>query len=159
MDKAKFVYVTYISTTPEKLWDALTNPEMTRQYWGNHRNASDWQPGSPWRHEDYSDSQLVDIVGKVLESDPPHRLVLSWASPKFADDPAKVSRVALEIAPAQDAVRLTVTHDELEPDSPMLNGISFGWPAVLSSLKSFLETGKPFTALVTPVRKPAAVPA
>ena len=58
MDKAKFVYVTYISTTPEKLWDALTNPEMTRQYWGNHRNASDWQPGSPWRHEDYSDPEL-----------------------------------------------------------------------------------------------------
>jgi uncharacterized protein YndB with AHSA1/START domain len=90
MDKAKFVYVTYISTTPEKLWDALINPEMTRQYWGNHRNASDWQPGSPWQHEDHTDSELVDIVGKVIESDPPHRLVLSWASPKFADDPTKV---------------------------------------------------------------------
>ena len=159
MDKAKFVYVTYISTTPEKLWDALTNPEMTRQYWGNHRNASDWQPGSPWRHEDYSDPSQLDIVGKVIESDPPHRLVLSWASPKSADDADKVSRVALDIAPFRDAVRLTVTHDELEPGSPMLNGISFGWPAVLSSLKSFLETGKPFTALVSKEQKPAAVQA
>ena len=143
MAESRFVYVTYIDSTPEKVWDALLDPEMTRRYWGRHRNASDWQAGSSWEHQDYDDAAVVDIVGKVVESEPPRRLVLTWAAPAEAGDPSKHSRVTFEIEPAYGSVRLTVTHDELEPDSEMLRGISFGWPAVLSSLKTLLETGNP----------------
>ncbi len=141
MSKASFVYVTYIETTPEKVWNALIDPEMTKDYWGRRRNRSDWKPGSPWRHEDYDDPSKVAIEGRVVESDPPRRLVLTWAHPSPAQDAGQVSRVTFEIEPYLSAVRLTVTHDELEPDSGMLRGISAGWPAVLSSLKTMLETG------------------
>jgi uncharacterized protein YndB with AHSA1/START domain len=146
MSKPKFVYVLYILTTPEKLWNALRDGEMTKKYWFYHRNASDWKAGSPWRHQDYDDANVVDIVGKVVESIPPRRLVLTWAFPADAETPAKHSRVTFEIEPALDAARLTVTHDELEPDSPMLRGITQGWPMILSSLKTLLETGQPIPA-------------
>jgi uncharacterized protein YndB with AHSA1/START domain len=88
----------------------------------------------------------VRIVGEVLESVPQRRLVLSWAEPADAADRAKHSRVAIDIEKISDMVRLTVTHDELEPGSDMLGKIANGWPRVLSSLKSFLETGKPLDA-------------
>ncbi len=143
MDKPQFVYITYIATTPEKLWSALMDPEMTKQYWGRHRNVSDWRSGSAWRHEDYDDPGTLDLVGEIIESTPPRRLVLTWAFPRDASDPAKHSRVTFEIEPFMDAVRLTVTHADLEPGSPMLEGIQQGWPAVLSSLKTLLETGEP----------------
>lgn len=143
MDKPKFVYVMYINTKPEELFNALIDGEMTRQYWWRHRNASDWKPGSKWRHEDYDDPKTVDIVGKVVESKPPKRLVLTWAFPADEQNDAKHSRVTFEIEPYMEAVRLIVTHEDMEPDSPMLNGITEGWPKVLSSLKTMLETGKP----------------
>lgn len=150
MDKPSFVYVVYIVTTPEKLWNALIDGEMTRQYWGLTRNVSDWKPGSTWQHQDYDDSSAVKIVGKVLESDPPRRLVLTWAWPTDAADESKNSKVSFEIEPfMEDAVKLTVTHSDLEPDSKMLKGITQGWPGVLCSLKTLLETGKP---MVTPRR-------
>jgi len=147
--KPQFVYVTYISTTPEKLWNALTDGELTKQYWGRRRNASDWKPGSPWRHEDYDNPKLVDIAGQVLESAPPRRLVLTWANPSELADPAKVSRVTFEIEPFKDIVRLTVTHEELESGSAMLKDITVGWPIVLSSLKTFLETGTAIPMMTT----------
>ena len=143
MDKPKFVYVTYIATTPEKLWDALSNPEVTRRYWGNRTNASDWKVGSSWQHRDVDNPSLVDIVGKVLESVPPRRLVLTWAYPADELNEEAHSRVTFEIEPYMEAVRLTVTHEDLEPDSAMLHGITEGWPKVLASLKTLLETGKP----------------
>lgn len=143
MTKPKFVYVIYISSTPEKVWDALLDGEMTKQFWGRSRNVSDWKVGSAWQHQNYDDPTIVDIVGKVVESTPPRRLVLTWASPADADD-AKHSRVTFDIEPAFGSVRLTVTHEEL--DDEMLRGISQGWPAILSSLKSLLETGKPLEA-------------
>jgi uncharacterized protein YndB with AHSA1/START domain len=136
------VYVTYVRTTPEKAWKALTDSEMIKDYWVRHRNVSDWQVGSTWKHQDYDDANIVDIVGKVIECTPPKRLVLTWASPAEAANPAKNSRVTFEIEPFMDAVRLTVTHDELEAGSAMLDGITKGWPAVLSSLKTLLETGQ-----------------
>lgn len=142
MTKPSFVYVTYIATTPEKLFAALTDAEMTRDYWYRHRNVSDWKVGSSWRHESYDDPKDVHIVGKVLERVPPRKLVVSWA---FRDDegqPEKTSRVTFEIEPAPNAVKLTVIHEDLEPGSKMLEGITSGWPMVLSSLKSLLETGK-----------------
>ena len=141
MGKTKFLYVTYIRTTQEKVFEALTKGEVTRQYW-MHENVSDWKPGSSWKHMDDASGQ-VRLVGEVLESAPPRRLVISWASPADAANKGKHSRVAFDIERVEDMVRLTVTHDELEAGSEMERGITDGWPRVLSSLKSFLETGKP----------------
>jgi uncharacterized protein YndB with AHSA1/START domain len=146
MTKPKFVYVTYIATTPEKVWAALMDPDMTRQFWGHHRNVSNWETGSPWEHQDYADSGIVDIVGNVIEIDPPRRLVLTWADPAEAGDDAKTSRVTFLLEPFMGSVRLTVMHEDLESDSDMLHGITQGWPAILSSLKSLLETGEPLLA-------------
>lgn len=143
MEKSTYVYVTYIQTTPEKLWTALIDPEFTKQYWGRGRHDSDWQPGSEWRRSNYDDASEVDLGGKVLESEPPRRLVLTWASPEDFGNEDKTSRVTFELEPQMDTVRLTVTHDRLEPGSERLRSISQGWPAILSSLKSLLETGHP----------------
>ncbi len=143
MSKPDFMYVIYISTTPQKLWDALIDPEMTKLFWGRHRNVSDWQEGSKWEHQDYDNTETVDIVGQVLESKPPERLVITWADPKEADDESKRSKVTFEIDEFFDAIRLTVTHEDLEPGSDMEQGITQGWPAILSSLKSLLETDEP----------------
>ena len=141
MDKPKFVYVSYINSTPEKVWNALIDPEVTKQYWWNHQNASDWKVGSKWEHRDY-DSKRVDIVGEVVESSPPRKLVVTWVPPADEGNADKTSRVTYDIEGIKEGlVRLTVTHDELEPDSEMFHSVSFGWPAVVSALKSILETG------------------
>jgi uncharacterized protein YndB with AHSA1/START domain len=138
MNKPDLVYTTYIKTTPEKLWAALTNPEFTRQYWGNNVNRSDWRPGSRWNHVDGADSSDIMVTGEVLESIPPKRLVLTWASPA---DLADVSRVTFEIEPVADLVRLNVVHGYFTPGSVMAGRVVQGWPLVLASLKSLLETG------------------
>jgi len=140
--KATFMYVVYIATTPEEAWKALVEGEVTRQYWGR-MNVSDWKVGSRWEHQRVDGTHHVDIVGKVLACTPPTRLVLTWADPEAADDPSKQSRVTFDIEPVDGMIKLTVTHDELEEGSDMQQGITEGWPRVLSSLKSFLETGKP----------------
>ena len=138
---ASFVYVTYIRTTPEKVYDAITTPEIARRYWG-HENISDWTPGATWEHVRANDERPVEIVGKVILAEPPHKLVISWSAASKADDPDETSRVTFDIESRENGmVRLTVTHDELQPDSGMAQGISKGWPLVLSSMKSFLETG------------------
>jgi uncharacterized protein YndB with AHSA1/START domain len=138
--KASFVYVTYILATPEKVYDALLDSEMTKQFWGWHKNVSDWKAGSEWRHVDYDDDSKVALVGTVVEVERPRLLVLTWQQPG-ATTPA--SRVTFEIAQFEDSVKLTVSHTELDLESPMYRGISQGWPAILSSLKTLLETGKP----------------
>jgi uncharacterized protein YndB with AHSA1/START domain len=149
MKKPDYVYVTYIATTPEKMWQALVDTDMMRQYWvdpnaGSARvNVSDWRPGSRWEHRRVDDSGTVDIVGKVVESTPPRRLVFTWSRPNEAEDDSKHSRVVFDIEPYGDGIiRLTVTHDDLERDPQMLAGISGGWPKVLSNLKTLLETGR-----------------
>ena len=149
MKKPDYVYVTYIATTPEKVWQALVDTDVTRQYWvdptvGCARvNVSDWKPGSRWEHQRIDEARTVDIVGKVVESTPPRRLVFTWARPADEADESKHSRVAFDIEPCGDGlVRLTVTHDDLERDPEMLTGISGGWPKVLSNLKTLLETGR-----------------
>lgn len=137
MSNSTFIYVTYIRTTPEKLFAALIQPEFTRQYW-QHDNVSTWEPGAEWKHVD-SNNADVDVVGKVIESTPPDRLVLSWGDPDEAPEKRKYSRVTLEISPHEDgAVCLTVTHEDVAPDS----GVRRGWPLVLSNLKTMLETGQ-----------------
>jgi len=149
MTKPSFVYVTYIATTPEKVWQAFVDTDVMRQYWMGPNaecarvNVSDWRPGSPWEHQRLDDARTVDIVGKVVESTPPRRLVFTWARPKDAEDNSKHSRVTIDIEPHGDGlVRLTVTHEDLERDPQMLAGISGGWPKVLSNLKTLLETGR-----------------
>ena len=146
MDKPKFVYVTYISTSPEKLWNALIDAEMTAKYW-QHVNVSDWKPGSKWEHRSSDRNGRCRLVGKVVESSPPRRLVMTWAFPADEAQEEKHTRVTFEIEPLGDVVRLTVTHDRLEPGSEMLKGITEGWPKVLSSLKSLLEVGRPLPKL------------
>ena len=136
-EKTTFIYVTYVRSTPEKVFEAITNPETARRYWG-HENVSDWQPGSTWEHVRANEQRAVDVVGKVIEVSPPSRLIISWASPSEAADPASVSRVSFDVAAYEDMVRLTVTHDDLESGSGMANDIQKGWPIVLSSLKSLL---------------------
>jgi len=137
-----FVYVTYIATTPDRVWQALTEGELTRQYW-KHENVSDWSPGSTWQHVADNAERTVRLVGNVVESVPNKRLVLTWGDAAEATDTTKHSRVTIDIETVDDMVRLTVTHDDLKPASDMLRKITNGWPRVLSSLKSFLETGKP----------------
>lgn len=139
-EKTSFVYVTYIRSTPEKVFEAITKPEIAQRYWG-HENISDWKPGSAWQHVRANAERKVNIVGKVVEVTPPKRLVISWASPDQANNPESYSRVTFDVEPYEDMIRLTVTHDELEAGSGMARGIQQGWPIVLSSLKSLLETG------------------
>lgn len=141
MTRTEYVYVTYIGTTAQRVWDAIVQPEFTRQYWG-HENLSEWQPGSAWKHRD-AETGDIKIVGKVVEATPPKRLVMTWAYPQDENNAAEQSRVTFELEPIDSMVRLTVTHDELVPGSNMEKGIKGGWPRVLSSLKTFLETGKP----------------
>lgn len=141
MSKPDYIYVTYIATTPQKLWQALVDTEITRQYWFNHINLSDWQPGSQWEHQRTDDAKTLDIIGNVIEVDAPNRLVVTWARPKEFDDETKHARLTFDIVPMADGlVRLTITHDNL--DAEMLKSISGGWPMVLSNLKTFLETGR-----------------
>ena len=137
--KPELIYTTYIRTTPEKLWNAIINPEFARQYWGGNENVSDWKAGSKWVHVTGDEQRAIRITGKVVESVPPKRLVLTWADPA---NEADVSRVTFEIEPVDDTVRLDVIHGDFTPGSDMVNKVSGGWPRVLSSLKSFLETGK-----------------
>jgi uncharacterized protein YndB with AHSA1/START domain len=136
----KFVYVTYIATTPQEVWDALIKGELTRQYW-KHENVSDWRPGSKWQHVADDGKRTVKLVGEILESVPNKRLAMTWGEVVAAADKSKHSRVAIDIEAVGDMVRLTITHDELTPE--MRLKITQGWPRVLSSLKSFLETGRP----------------
>lgn len=153
MSKPDFAYVIYIDTTPDDLWKALTDGEFTRQYWGGRHIHSDWTTGATITHTKADGS--VDWRGEVLEANPPHRLSYTF-SPKNDDEmpgyegekvdltaPEKPSRVTFEIAEYMGQVRLTLIHDEFEQNSKVLPGISVGWPAILSSLKSLLEGGRP----------------
>lgn len=148
-ETTSFVYVTYILSTPEKVFEAITRPDVARRYWA-HENVSDWKPGSKWEHVRANDERTVELVGKVIEVSPPNRLVMTWSNASQADDPTKTSRVTFDIAPYEAMVRLTVTHDELEAGSGMFAGISRGWPAVLSSMKSYLETGRGLDVFAKP---------
>jgi len=137
-EKPTFVYVTYIEATAERVWEALTDAEQSGEYWG-HRNVSDWQAGSRWEHQRTDGTGVADVVGTVVESSPPTRLVTTWAAPDAppGDHP---SRVTFEIEPYGEIVRLTVTHQDLA-DEAERRGAAAGWAAVLSNLKSFIETG------------------
>jgi uncharacterized protein YndB with AHSA1/START domain len=142
MADSRFVYVTYIRTTPEKLWQALTDPEFTRQYWVETWQDCEWKPGASWRIM-IPDGRVADS-GEVLEIEPGRRLVLSWRNefvPEMRSD--GYSRMTYELEQQGDSVKLTLIHEIDEPDSKLIKGVSNGWPKILASLKSLLETGEP----------------
>jgi uncharacterized protein YndB with AHSA1/START domain/DNA-binding transcriptional ArsR family regulator len=139
IDKPTYVYVTYIHSTAERVWRTLTDADLTAQFWG-HSNVSDWEPGSTWEHRRTDGSGIADVVGTVLEAVPPKRLVMTFAPPS-GQHPAAASQVTFTIEPHQDIVRLTVTHEHLA-DQADYEAAAAGWPAVLSNLKSLLETGR-----------------
>jgi uncharacterized protein YndB with AHSA1/START domain len=134
-----FIYVTYIRTTPDKLWAALTTPDFQARYWFGIRQESDWKAGSSWRML-FSDGRVADS-GEVLESEPPRRLVLKWRN-EFRDDlkDAGYSRCTYELEAHEEAVKLTVTH--VSESRAFIEAVSGGWPKILSNLKSLLETGQ-----------------
>ncbi len=139
MSGSKFVYVSYIRTTPEQLWHALTTPEIIQQYRFGMSVESEWKVGSPWRM--YADGSLMDS-GEILESVSQKRLVISWRSewePEFKAEGH--SRCVFEIEPAGASVKLTLTQSMERPDSKFIEAVSEGWPLVISNLKSLLETG------------------
>jgi len=154
VSRTEFVYVTYIRTTPEKLWRALTEPVFIRRYFEGGGPDSDWAVGSPIRWKMSADDESHDWEQHVLVAEPPRRLSYTWHNyqPEMAEmfgwndqrltelRQEKRSKVTFEIEPVGSAVKLTVTHDDFEPDSEMLKGISGGWPGILSNLKSLLET-------------------
>jgi uncharacterized protein YndB with AHSA1/START domain/DNA-binding transcriptional ArsR family regulator len=133
-----YVYVTYIESSPEQVWQALTDPDLSAQYWG-HSNISDWAVGSTWEHRRVDGSGIADVFGTVLEAAPPRRLTMTFDAPG-ATPPGGPSLVTFEIEPFHEIVRLTVTHENLA-DGDALEAISAGWPAVCANLKSLLETG------------------
>jgi uncharacterized protein YndB with AHSA1/START domain len=143
MSKPEFVYTTYIETSAEKLWQALTDGDFTERYWFGHRAASDWKVGSAYTFT-REDAHTID--GKVLVSDPPKRLAYSWNSGCAADAKSeRTSQVTFDLEPRGRVIKLTVTHDELDEGGKTLRDISGGWPMVIASLKSLLETGHVLT--------------
>ena len=145
MRKPEFVYVTYIETTPEKLWEALTTSEFSRRYWFGTDVQSDWKVGSPFAL--VTNGTTTD-VGEILEADPPRRL--SYTFHHVLNEEARKeqpTKVVFNIERHGKLVKLTLTHEGFAEGSKLLDGISKGWPAILSSLKSMLESG---TALAIP---------
>lgn len=135
-----FVYVTYIRSTPQKVWDAITNPDFNRKFWFNMHQESTWKKGSDWKLV-FSDGRVADI-GAVLESEPPSRLVLRWHNEFRPELKAESdTRCTFVIEQEDEVVKLTVRH-EAENAPKTIEAVSGGWPRVLSSLKSLLEAGE-----------------
>ncbi len=140
MSKPVFVYVSYIASTPDKVFKALTSAEATGKFWFGNAVTSDWKVGSPITF--HREGKLI-LQGKVLEYDPPRRLSHSFRPMHDeAFSAEQPSRVVYEVEQQKDQVKLTVTHDDFAEDSKVFSAISNGWPLVLSSLKSYLETGR-----------------
>ncbi|MCZ0204522.1 SRPBCC domain-containing protein [Streptomyces sp. UMAF16] len=134
-----FGYVTYLASTPEKVWEALTDAGLTAVYRGR-RNVSDWWPGSRWEHVRADGSGVVDVVGRVVEGEPPARLVATWAEP---GEEGRENRPFRDLrTPAVRGHRPAVTHDDPADESERA-AVAAGWPAVPSHLKTLLENGRP----------------
>jgi uncharacterized protein YndB with AHSA1/START domain len=145
MSKSTFVYVTFIRTTPERLWAALTTPEFIKQYWMGVHCECDWKRGSPWKIS-FEDGRIADR-GEIAEIDPPKRLVIKWQNEFMEEMKAEgASLCTFEIETVPDvspaAVKLSVTHVMERPESKFIQAVSRGWPQILSNLKSLLETGE-----------------
>ena len=142
MEKPKFVYVTHINSPPEKVWAALTDPEFTRQYYGGRRIQSDWTVGASIKF--LRPDGGIDLVGEVLRVEPPRLLACTYHDTRHTElPPEKTSRLTFEISSGMGVTTLTITHDEFQPGSQLVNQVSVGWQMIACSIKSLLETGKP----------------
>ena len=140
MARSTFVYVSYIRTTPEKLWSALTDAEFTKQYWFGNHCESQWTAGSSWKLV-YPDGQIGD-AGEIVEAKPPRRLVIRWQHQNKPELKAEGdSLCTIELEPSGTAVKLSITHTIEREPSKLIVAVSGGWPKVISNLKSLLETG------------------
>lgn len=138
---SSFLYVTYIRTTPEKLWSALTSPEFAQQYWRGARPEAEWKKGGAWKLV-LPDGRIAD-AGEILTLEPPKRLSIRWRNefrPELKAEGFSICTMEIEIAEG-DAVKLTVSHAIDRPASKFIEAVSGGWPQILSNLKSLLETG------------------
>ena len=139
-EQSTFVYVTYIRTTPEKLWSALTDVEFMKQYWFGMSCESKWTAGSPWRMVS-GDGKVYDD-GEIVEAEPPRRLVIRWRHQNKPELKAEGdSLCTMELEPTGPAVKLSITHTIERVPSKFIEAVSGGWPKILSNLKSLLETG------------------
>jgi uncharacterized protein YndB with AHSA1/START domain len=141
MNRSTFMYVTYIRTTTEKLWSALTDPATMKQYWFGMHQETDWLPGSAWQLV-FPDGRIAD-AGEIVEADPPRRLVIKWRNefkPELKEE--GYSRCTMELDPAAEAVKLTITHVMERSESKFIEAVGGGWPKILSNIKSLLETGR-----------------
>ena len=140
MAKSTFVYVTYIRTTPERLWSALTDRELMKQWWFGNYSDCEWTAGAAWKNV-YPNGRVSD-EGEIVEADPPRRLVIRW---RHLDKPELAaegdSYCTMEVEQFGAAVKLSVTHTIAREPSNLIVAVSGGWPKVLSNLKSVLETG------------------
>jgi uncharacterized protein YndB with AHSA1/START domain len=153
-DRPSFVYVTYIRATAEEVWQALTDPDFTQRYWGGTRVVSDWKVGSRvglWLGDQEGDT------GEVLAFDPPRRLSYGWKVHHPGYEHEAASRVTFEITPVGEQVQLKLVHDDFEPGSKVLEAVSTGWPMLMASLKSMLETGRVLTMGLKPGGEPYAL--
>ena len=141
MKKDQFVYVTYIRTTPEKLWKALIEPEFTRKFWHDTTQESEWKPGAPWKILT-PDGRVADS-GEVIEIEPRRRLVLKWRHELGPELKAEgYSRLTYQLEKEGNSVKLTIIHEIEKEGSKFIEAVSSGWPHILASLKSLLETGE-----------------
>jgi uncharacterized protein YndB with AHSA1/START domain len=141
LQKTTFIYVTYIRSTPEKLWQALTTPGFNRQFFFGATQESEWKKGAAWRLM-IPDGRVADS-GEILEIDPPRRLVLKWRNEFMPELRAEgYSRMTLKIEKHGASVKLAILHEMDKPGSKFIEAVSEGWPPILSSLKSLLETGE-----------------
>src|ERR1700758_131613 len=140
MARSSFVYVTYIRTTPEKLWSALTDVEFMKQYWFGVHCESQWTAGSSWKLM-YPDGRITD-AGEIVEAEPPRRLVIRWQHQDKPELKAEgESHCTMELEPIGPAVKLSISHTIEREPSKLIEAVSGGWPKILSNLKSLLETG------------------
>ena len=147
MARSTFVYVTYIRTTPEKLWAALTDAEFSQEYWFGCRSESAWTAGSPWKLVSGS-GEILD-AGEIVEAERPRRLVIRWQQEKKPELKAEgPSLCTMEIEQSGSAVKLSITHTIEREPSKFIEAVGGGWPKVISNLKSMLETGS--AAIVDP---------
>lgn len=148
MAESTFVYVTYIRTTPDALWKALTTSDFIPQYWLGARAEADWKVGGPWKLV-LPDGRVADS-GEILEFEPPRRLAIKWRNEFMPELTAEGwSHCLFELEPEGEAVKLSVIHSIPVEKSKLVQAVSGGWPKILSNLKSLLETGQ-----VAVARKP-----
>ncbi len=145
MNRSTFVYVTFIRTTPERLWSALTTTDFIRKYWFGMTCESGWQAGSPWKLS-FEDGRIAD-QGEIVAAEPPRRLVIRWQNewkPEFKAEGDTLCTIEIEAVPdlGAQAVKLSITHAMERADSKFIQAVAGGWPSIMSNLKSLLETGE-----------------